>query len=146
MIGSIVRSVGAVILALVVAMIFATVVEVVSAIIYPFPPGADTSNCEVIIAYQKELPAGGFLIAIVGWSLAAFASSWVATRLGASRHPAHGIGIGAILIGLAVVNMSVLAYPIYFWVSILLLLPAGSVFGMMLVRARPGLILSTASE
>lgn len=127
MIGSFARSVGAILLAIVVALFFATVVEVVSMSLYPFPAGADTSDCDVINAYLKELPLSGFLIGIVGWAFAAFTSSWTATRLGTARHSAHGIGIGLLLLAMAIMNMSMLEYPVYFWVSNLLLLPTSSV-------------------
>jgi hypothetical protein len=55
------------------------------------------------------------VIAAVGWGLAMLAGTWVATRIGAGRHPVHGYVIGLILLAAAVVNMLMLPYPALFW-------------------------------
>ena len=91
MIGSIVRSVGAVIAGLVAAMFFIVGTEAVWAVVYPPAPGVDLHDIEACKAHIAQLPADAFVIAAVGWGLAVLAGSWVATRLGAGRHPAHGI-------------------------------------------------------
>src|SRR5262249_48932839 len=111
MIGSILRSVIAVLLRLLAAMGLFVRVEGVCSILYPFPPGVDPSDLDVCKAYIAELPAGAFLIGVGGWALATFAGSWVATRLGAGRHPAHGIVLGLVLLAAAVLNMLMLPYP-----------------------------------
>jgi hypothetical protein len=69
MIGSISRSVGAVVVGFIPAMILIIGVEVVSDRLYPFPPGVDPSDMEVCRAHVAKLPAGIFLMAVVGWGV-----------------------------------------------------------------------------
>jgi hypothetical protein len=139
MIGSIVRSVGAVIAGLVVAMFFIVGVEVVWAVVYPPAPGVDLGNVEACKAHIAQLPADAFVIAVAGWGLTVLAGSWVATRLGTGRHPAHGIVVGSILLAAAVANMLMLPYPIWFWVLNLVAFPAATYLGAKWGRARPSI-------
>ena len=137
MLGSVVRSAVAVLLGLLAAMFFIIGVEGVCSILYPFPPGVDPSDLEACRAHVATLPASAFLIAVAGWALATFAGSWVATRLGAARHPAHGIVLGAVLLAAAVVNMLMLPYPIWFWILNLVVFPTCFCAGARLGRGRP---------
>ena len=116
MIGSIVRSVGAVIAGLVAAMFFIVCVEAVRAVVYPPAPGIDLHDIEACKAHIAKLPADAFRIAVAGWGLAVLVGSWVESRLGPGRHPAHGNVVGSILLFAAVANMLMLPYPIWFWV------------------------------
>ena len=115
MIGSIVRSVGAVLAGLAAAMFFIVGTEAVWAVVYPPPPGVDLHDIEACKAHITQLPADAFVIAEAGWGLAVLTGSWVATRLGPGRHPAHGNAVGSILLMAAVANMLMLPYPIWFW-------------------------------
>ena len=126
MIGSIVRSVGAVIAGLLAAMIFIIAVEGVWAVVYPFPPGVDPHDIDVCKAHIVKLPADAYVIAVAGWGLAVLAGSWVATRLGPGGHPAHGHVVGSILLLAAIANMLMLPYPIGFWVGNLVVFPSAT--------------------
>ena len=136
MIGSIVRSVVAVIVGLMAAMFFIVGTEVVWAIVYPPAPGVDLHDIEACKAHVAKLPADAFVVAAAGWGLAVLAGSWVATRLGAGRHPAHGIVVGSILLAAAVANMLMLPCPVLFWVLNLVAFPVGTYLGAKWGRAR----------
>jgi len=132
MIGSIVRSVVAVLVGLIAAMVVVVGNEVLSSVLHPVPPGFDATSNEEMKAHVARYPAYALLLGGLGWSLAAFVSSWLATRLGTGRHPAHGIAIGSLLLAGAVANMLMLPYPIWFWVENLVLLPVCFILGAML--------------
>src|SRR5262245_37377450 len=104
---------------------------------HPLPDGLDATDpgviCEHVARYPPALLLGGGIL----WGLTTFLSAWTATRLGAARHPAHGILVGSILLGLAVMNMSMLPYPAWFWVLNLVAFPASCCLGVWLGRARP---------
>ena len=134
--GTILRSMSAVIAGLIVAGVFVIGVEWMSSILHPFPPGADPTDLETCRAHVARYPAGVLMLASLGWGLGTLASSWVATRLGPRRRAAHGIAIGLILLALAVANMAVLPYPAWFWILNLIVFPAGCFFGTTLGRAR----------
>lgn len=112
-------------------------IEVVSSIVHPFPSGVDPTDCEVCQAHVARYPAWVLLLAVLGWGLTTFVSVWLATRLGAGRHRAHGFVVGPLLLALAVMNMSMLPYPIWFWASNLVVFPLGFYYGATLGGPRP---------
>jgi hypothetical protein len=134
-IGSIARSVFAVFAALVLALLLVIGVELLSSVVHPLSEGLDPADPGVICEHVANYPplvlfAGGLL-----WVLTTFLSAWLATRLGAARHAAHGIVVGSILLALAVMNMSMLPYPVWFWALELVGFPAGCYLGVRLGRA-----------
>lgn len=136
MIGSLIRSVCAVVVGFVVAACSIVGVEVVSSILHPFPPGVDPTDIEVCKAHVARYPARILFLASLAWGFTTFVSAWVATRLGSGRHRAHGIVVGLILLALAIMNMSMLPYPIWFWVSNLVLFPLAFYWGARLGGTR----------
>jgi hypothetical protein len=123
---------GAVLAGLVVAMLMIVVVEIPGSIVHPFPPGVDPTDIEVCRAHVANYPAWILMAVVAVWGLIAFAGAWVATRLGTGRHPAHGIMVGLILLALAVMNMSMLPYPVWFWAGNVIGLPVGFTCGAKL--------------
>ncbi len=135
MIRSMMRSAGAITLSLVVAMTLIIAVEVVTAIFHPFPPGVDTSDQEVIKAHVAKFPHWVLAIAVVGWGVTIFVSVWIATRMGAGRHPAHGVAIGSLLLLAVVFNMFMLPYPVWFEVVNILIFPLAIFWAVRIGRA-----------
>ena len=136
MLGSVVRSVVAVVLGLIVAMFFVVVVEVVGSVLHPFPPGVDPTDYDAVKAHVARIPTWVLLLCDVGWGLGTFVSSWVATRLGSGRRFAHGIVVGSILLVAAVANMLMLPYPVWFWVANLVGFPVAFTWGAKLGQPR----------
>jgi hypothetical protein len=121
------------------------------AMLYPFPPGADTSDAEAVRVQVANYPHWILALAVVLWGGTVFVSAWIATRLGAGRHPAHGIGVGALLCLAAAVNMSMLPYAIWFEVACAVVFPLAIYFAVRAGRApRPhgagGVSQQTAAE
>jgi hypothetical protein len=112
-------------------------IEVFSSIVHPFPPEVDPTDYEACKAHVARYPAWALLLVVLGWGLTTFLSAWLATRLGSGRHRAHGIVAGSILPALAVMNMSMLPYPIWFWASNLVIFPLGFYWGAKLGSLRP---------
>lgn len=135
MFGSLLKSLAAVVAGIVVAFAGLIAVEAMSAVLHPAPPGVDLSNIEACKAHVARYPAGVLALCGAGWGLVAFASAWVATRLGTSRHLAHGLSVGALLLAAAIFNMAMLPYPAWFWLN-LIVLPAAFVYGAMLGRGK----------
>ncbi|MFN0198723.1 MAG: hypothetical protein ACKVT0_18405 [Planctomycetaceae bacterium] len=133
MIGSIIRSLAAVVAGLIVAFMLIIGVEGMSAVLHPFPPGVDSSDMEVCKAHVARFPQWILALAVVAWGFTVFAGSWVATRLGTGRHPAHGIVVGMLLLAAAVFNMSMLPYPAWFWVNVIVF-PLAFLWGAKLAQ------------
>lgn len=127
------RSTAAVCAGLVLAFIGVIGVEVLSNVLHPFPPGIDPTSMDACRAHVARYPTGVLFLGAMAWALTVFVSSWLATRLGTNRQPAHGIVVGMILLGLAIFNMSLLPYPLWFWGN-LLTFPACFLSGSRLGR------------
>src|SRR5262245_52654466 len=122
---AILRGVGSVLAGLVLAFVFIFAAEIFSEIVYPFPPGADTSNIEVVKAQVAGYPTWVLAAGAAFWAAAPFSGAWLATRLGTAHHPVHGIIVGLVLLALAICNISMLPYPVWFPVVILLTFTLG---------------------
>jgi hypothetical protein len=99
-------------------------VEAFSAIVYPTPPGF-TGTKEEMCEHVASYPQWVLAVCSVAWYATAFASTWVATKLG-RRVP--GVVVGLLLLLAVVFNVSMLPYPMWFK----LIAPAGVVIGCVL--------------
>jgi len=137
MILSILRSIGALVLSLVLAFALVVGVEIFGAIFHPFPPDVDPSDMEVCRRQVATCPQWILAVSAVAWGAIVFIAAWVATRLGAHRHIAHGIVIGGFLCLAAGFNISMLPYPIWFNIANLILLPTATFWGARLASRPP---------
>lgn len=136
MIFPILRSVGSVAAGLVVAFIPIVAAEVFSEVFYPFPAGIDPKDFnEVCKAHVAGYPTWILAVGTAFWAAAPLSGAWLATRLGAARHPAHGIVVGTILLALAGFNMAMLPYPIWFQIVNVLTFPLGTILGTRLAKS-----------
>lgn len=128
---SMIRSTIAVFLGLVLAFMLAVAVEVFSAVVHPFPADFDGSF-ESVAEHVANYPA--WILALCGlmYGVGVLASTWLATRLGTGRHPAHGAVVGAMLLMAILYNMVKLPYPSWFEAGMLILFPLGTYFGIRL--------------
>lgn len=136
MFASILRSILAIVAAIAVAFFFVACVEVVCGLYWPFPKDVNHNDIQACRTHVASLPQVAFVIQSVGWGLASFCSSYVATRLGTGRHPAYGIVVGTVFLAMAVFNMLMLPYPLWHWVANLIVIPAGFVAGPKLAQPR----------
>jgi hypothetical protein len=128
------RSIGAILAGLVVAMVLIVAIEVVTIGFHPFPDGADTTDHAVVEAHVEKFPHWVLAIAVAGWGITTFVSAWIATRLGAGRHLAHGVAIGMLLLAAAAFNMYMLPYPVWFEIANLIILPLSILAAVKLGR------------
>jgi len=132
---AILRSSGAVVAGLVLAMVLIVAVEAVTNTLHPFPAGVELTH-EVICNHVAKFPSWVLAVGTVLWASTVFVSSWLATRLGARRHSAHGILIGILLFAAAAFNMSMLPYPIWFEVVTLASFVLATFLGCKLGRGK----------
>jgi hypothetical protein len=136
MLTTVLRSIGAILLSLVTALLLAAGLEGLSAILHPWPADfAGTS--EEIVRQVETYPTWALaLLGGVGWGGTLFISAWLATRLGSNRNPIHGYVVGVILIAAVIFNISMLPYPAWFSLLNLVVLPTALYCGVSLGRAR----------
>lgn len=117
MIRSLVRSFFAVLAALSVALVLIIAVEILSAIVHPFPPGFDQNDMGAMKTHVANYPQWILAAVVPIWGGITFLSTWMATRLGTNRHPVHGLIVGLLLLAAVEFNMSMLPYPDWFEVA-----------------------------
>src|SRR5262245_55055722 len=100
---------------------------------YPFTEGMDLNDGAAMKQHVARYPTGVLFMCACGWWLAVVGSCWLATRLGSARHASHGIVVGTILLLFAILNMSLLPYPAWFWMNVIAL-PASGLGGIWLAR------------
>lgn len=127
------RALGAVLAGLVLAVFGLCLVELMSSVLHPPPPDMLPGDMEACRLHVSRYPAGVLFVCAIGWWLTVLASCWLATRLGSRRHAAHGIVVGAIMLAMAIFNMAMLPYPLWFWIN-LIAFPASSFVGVRLAR------------
>src|SRR5262245_50245200 len=136
MILSVLRSIGSVVAGLVAAFIVVVAMEVFGEIFHPFPPGENPNDMEACKAHVARFPTWVLATGAVGWAAGVLIAAWLATRLGTGRKLAHGIVVGAILLALAGLNISMLPYAIWFPIAILVSFPIAALWGAKLGRGK----------
>lgn len=131
MIIGLIRGLASIVAAMILSIVGVIGVELMSSILHPLPADADPHNMEVMCEHVARYPTGVLLLCAIGWWLTVLASCWLATRLGANRHPIHGAVVGLVLFSLAILNVSMLPYPTWFWINAIAI-PASGLVGTWL--------------
>ena len=144
MFNTIFRSIGAVVASLALAVALIVAIEGISAVFHPFPPGVDGSDCEACKAHVARYPHWLLGVAVIAWGLTTLLSTWLATRLGAFRHPAHGVAVGLLLFLAVIANLLMLPYYLWFELVNLVTIPLAIYFGTQLGRTPSTVVPGTA--
>src|SRR5262245_14519800 len=131
---SILRSLGCVIAGLALAFVFIAAAEFFSSIFHPWPSDIDPTDMEACRAHVARYPTWVLAACTAIWAIGPFAGAWLATRIGAARHAAHGVAVGVILLLLALFNISMLPYPNWFPIVTILAFILGTLFGTHLAQ------------
>ena len=125
----IIKSVVAVILSVVAAVLMFMAIEGISSILHPWPE--DFAGTFEEISHQVETYPAWVLALLggVGYGATMLVCSSIATRVGHNRSPWHGYGVSAILFSAIVFNMTQLPYPSWFWVLMFAILPPAAYWG-----------------
>lgn len=129
---AILRTIGAVVAGLVVALVLVVGVELFSAVVHPLPESFDGSQ-EQMCAHVARYPAWVLAVVVPIWGAAALASTWIAGRLG---NRASAIVVGALLVAAVGFNVSMLPYPIWFKAACLVVIPVAALAGGYCARGR----------
>ena len=129
---TILQNSASVIFSLFSAILLLACIEWLGAILHPFPADFAGTREEVMEQVANYPPLVLALIGGLGWAATMLIATWMATRFSTNRHPAFGAGIGLVLFGGAIFNMSMLPYPVWFWILNLVCLPLGIFLGVKL--------------
>ncbi len=115
------RTLAGVIAGVFTAMILVVAVELICGTLYPPPPGFKGTH-EELCEYAAGYPDWVLAIAAILWGTTAFASTWMAHKVGG--HPA-ALVIEALLTASLVFNLSMVPYVLWFKFAALLAVGLG---------------------
>lgn len=107
------RFLGALAAGLAVAFGVVVAVEMISAVVHPFPEQFGGSS-EEMHQHVANYPAWFLAVVVPMWGAAAFAGAWIAGRLG---NRGAALLVGLLLVAAVILNISMLPYPIWFEIS-----------------------------
>jgi hypothetical protein len=126
------RSVLAVVVGSIVAMVLIAIAESISVMTYPMPPGVDMHDHAAMREHIHGLPIGAFLFVLAAWAIGAHGGSWVAARLAGRAQVAHGLVIGGLFLFFAILTMLMIPHPWWMWGGAIVALPGCSYLGARL--------------
>jgi hypothetical protein len=118
------RRILSVLAGMVVAFFCVTLVEAVSARIYPLPAGVDVSDERSLRDAMAHIPTGAILLVLAGWALGSLAGGLTAGRIARALRPA--LIVGVLLLAVGLLNLRMIPHPVWVWVGgpLLLFVPA----------------------
>ncbi len=128
MIRTVFRSVAAFTLGLIASFALIFGVEILSNIVHPFPSdftGTKEEICMHVARYPNWILAG----VVVAWGMTAAVGTWIARRVGSVY---SGAALGVLLVAGVALNVSMLPYPIWFKVVIMIVVPIAALSGVRL--------------
>lgn len=129
------RVIAAVIAGIFTALIMVMGVEIICNTAHPFPPDFDQSSMEEMCAHVARFPDWVLAVAAVLWGITAFASTWVAYKIGGH---AAALVIELLLTAAVVCNISMLPYVLWFKFAALFAIAIGIFpFAFDATRKRP---------
>lgn len=130
-----VKSIIAVVLAVLLAGVVIAVVQLVNTQIFPLPPGVDFNDREAMSRAVSSMPAGGFVLLLLSYTLGALAGGWLAARMAPRRPLLHAMIVGVLLLAAGVMNFVSIPHPL--WVTVVGLLIFLPMAWLGASRARP---------
>ncbi len=126
-------TIAAVIVGLIVLFVHVVAVELFSNVVHPFPKDFG-GTIEEVCQHVTRYPPWVLAVVVPAWAVAAFVSSWTARKIGNS---VASTIVGLILLAALAYNLSMLPYPTWFRVANLIVIPTALVASNRLwIKAR----------
>jgi hypothetical protein len=119
----------AVVVGLLSSMIVLTLLETLSAKLFPLPANVDLKNPDAVIAAIHNMPVSAMLLQLANYFIASFIGGLVATKISKAQTSRNAIVLGGILTFLGLVNSISLGEPVWMAVASFLMYIPGALFG-----------------
>jgi len=120
--------------ALIAAVATIAIVQAVSGMIYPPPPGLDFQNQVEVARWANSMPVGAYLMVMLAYALGSFVGGLVVGRFVTAQQFIRAGIIGAFLMLAGFMNLAAIPHPLWFSViTTILFIP------MALLGAKLGL-------
>jgi hypothetical protein len=112
-----IRSIAAVLAALVAAVVVITVVQSIGHFIYPPPPDIDAATPDGMAAIIAQAPVPALLFVVLAYICGAVTGGAVVAKVGAGPPMTRALVVGAVLTFAGLLNVLTLPHPI--WLAVL---------------------------
>lgn len=128
----ILRSLLAVIVGGMAAIIIVTLFDASSLIFFPLSAGADPNDPASLAANSSAIPTGSFIVLIIGWGIASFTGAWIAARIADRSQMVHGLIVAGMLVVTGILNLLAIPHPAWVWIIGILAYIGGGYVGARL--------------
>lgn len=132
------RSISAILIGFITGFVVIVGCEYANIRLYPLPAGTDPEDAVAMNAALAAMPAKAMILVLVGWFIGTIGASFMAARFAAQFKSMHGLLMGLVFLGGAIMTMRQIHHPLWFWiVGIALFFPA-AIIGTSLATPRGG--------
>jgi hypothetical protein len=129
---TVLRTIGSIVAAMLVAFVLVVAVELFSAVVHPLPPDFGGTQ-EEVCQHVERYPSWVLAVVIPAWSATALTGTWIAGRLG---NRGSALFLALAILATLILNLSMLPYPIWFKFGCLIAIPGASALGVYWSRRR----------
>ena len=112
------RMIVAVVAGLAVGFVTIFLLEMVSGMLFPPPPGVDLHDPAQLKNLMASLPIGQLVLVVIGWGIGSFDGAFLAGKIAGRGSGARAALICGVLFTLATLgNLLSLPHPIWIWIA-----------------------------
>jgi hypothetical protein len=132
------RSISAILMGFITGFVVIVGCEYANIRLFPLPAGIDPEDSAAMNAAMGAVPAKALILVLVGWAIGTIGASFMAARFAGQFKSLHGLLMGLIFLGGAIMTMRQIHHPLWFWiVGIIIFFPA-AIIGTSLATPREG--------
>ena len=132
------KSIGAVVFSMIVAIVVIFLFELCSHAIFPFPQGKDSNDSQAIAEWIKTLPPLAMWLVILSWFMGSFSGSLVLARIDPINFMRGVMSLGFLLIVSTLLNLTTIPHPLWMWPAGILAILIGLWSGRALLNKLSG--------
>jgi hypothetical protein len=130
------RSISAILMGFITGFVVIVGCEFANLRLFPLPAGTDPEDAAAMNAAMAGMPAKATILVLVGWFIGTVGASFMAARFAGQFKSLHGLLMGLIFLGGAIMTMRQIHHPLWFWiVGIIIFFPA-AIIGTSLATPR----------
>jgi hypothetical protein len=132
------RSISAILMGFITGFVVIVGCEFANLRLFPLPAGIDPEDSAAMNAALAAMPAKAMILVLVGWAIGTIGASFMAARFAGQFKSLHGLLMGLIFLGGAIMTMRQTHHPLWFWIlGIAIFFPA-AIIGTSLATPRQG--------
>jgi hypothetical protein len=125
----------AILAGIITAFILIAIIQYISSLIYPLPPGFDYTNKEAMLELINSMPAGAWLFLLSSYIIGSFGGGFIAARITPDNKIRSSIIVGTITMAAGIMNLVQIHHPVWFAiVSTLVYIPFAWLGGRLAIK------------